>query len=578
MPLLQRRFRELISYRLGYSPQRPYPWRWTTPVVLSIFLLLSAFLAALNVPLSAYIIIQESTYRPNDTIPPLPLSYMIPAILQNPTDGFAPQILRVGDTVQLNNSVFKFTVAEAFNVFDKTQPVSSFSYYNNPFSDGCDITNMTANYAIAGSSLDLTVAVNCHIPTLFTLTWNGNWEETSIPFPWGTSPAQQDLNSLAFDLVRLSTFGVLRMNNVDSPVHSGVSFEISGDPLTNGDNMTSFRVTVQPCCDCGEDPEADSSLPSQPSCSSRPARFRAAEIYIGLAKEPDKVLQPNTTNIFAQIPPFIHSYSGDNSSFSGLNAMFQNTFQSLYHSVRMELGIIFENQIYAFPDMYNRSMSNFVPPIPGAFDGLVSPSPVTTVDAPLVAEWKDAVRSFNDSDRVPVMFYLRPVPRLKPLGSAITSVFVSTFAMLSTLWTIFSLIAGVFAKSHVDTRDAPRNETTLESTPRTGWDAENMAVMHMRDGSNITLYSPNEEKSPPDLSLERLNLALENHSIRTSIAMAEMQLSLARMKHSLKKHGMLEDGVGASQNKAAHDLRDGEETDALLTHRVPRGSGLDSGV
>ncbi|KAJ7795192.1 hypothetical protein B0H14DRAFT_3888418, partial [Mycena olivaceomarginata] len=320
MALLQRRFGELLSYRLGYSPQRPYPWRWTTPVVLGIFLLLSAFLAALNVPLSAYITLLESTYRPNDTLPPLPLSYMTPAILQNPTDGFAPQILRVGDTVQLNNSVFKFTVAEAFNVFDKTQPVSSFSYYNNPCSDGCDITNMTATYALAGSSLELTVAVDCHIPTLFTLTWRGNWEDASIPFPWGTSPAQQDLNSLAFQLELLS------------------SLWMSGDPLMNGDNMTSFRVTVQPCCDCDENQDADSSLPIQPSCSSRPARFRAAEIYIGFVKEPDKVLQPNTTNIFAQIPPFIHSYSGDTASFSGLNAMFQNTFQSLYHSVRMELG------------------------------------------------------------------------------------------------------------------------------------------------------------------------------------------------------------------------------------------------
>ncbi|KAJ7881542.1 hypothetical protein B0H14DRAFT_3433914 [Mycena olivaceomarginata] len=238
--------------------------------------------------------------------------------------------------------------------------------------------------------------------------------------------------------------------------------------------------------------------------------------------------------------------------------MFQNTFQSLYHSVRMELGIILENQIYASPDMYNRSMSNFVyppTPIPGAFDWLVNPSQVSTVDAPLVAQWKEAVLSFNDSDRVPVMFYLRPVPRLKPLGSAITSVFVSTFAMLSTLWTIFSLIAGVFAKSHIDTPEAPRSEPNLDLSSRTGWDAEKMVVMHMHDHSNSTLYSPNDEMSVPNLSLERLNLALENHSIRTSIAMAEMQLSLARMRNSLKKHGMLDDSGGPTANEATQDLR-----------------------
>ncbi|KAJ6490858.1 hypothetical protein C8R45DRAFT_928691 [Mycena sanguinolenta] len=49
------------------------------------------------------------------------------------------------------------------------------------------------------------------------------------------------------------------------------------------------------------------------------------------------------------------------------------------------------------------------------------------------------------SDCVPVMQYLRPIPRIKPLGSALTSVFVSTFAMILVLWTIFSVIAGALA-------------------------------------------------------------------------------------------------------------------------------------
>jgi hypothetical protein len=39
------------------------------------------------------------------------------------------------------------------------------------------------------------------------------------------------------------------------------------------------------------------------------------------------------------------------------------------------------------------------------------------------------------------MSYIRTVPRLKPLGAAITSVFVSTFAMVSVLWQVFSFIA-----------------------------------------------------------------------------------------------------------------------------------------
>ncbi|KAJ6550810.1 hypothetical protein DFH09DRAFT_1086441 [Mycena vulgaris] len=62
----------------------------------------------------------------------------------------------------------------------------------------------------------------------------------------------------------------------------------------------------------------------------------------------------------------------------------------------------------------------------------------------------ESVRSFQESDRVPILLHFRSVPRLKPLGSAITSVFVSTFAMLSVLWTIFNFIAGALAGSQSD--------------------------------------------------------------------------------------------------------------------------------
>jgi hypothetical protein len=128
--------------------------------------------------------------------------------------------------------------------------------------------------------------------------------------------------------------------------------------------------------------------------------------------------------------------------------MFQDTFQSFYHILRMELGVIVQNQIYASPEMYNRSMSNVNTPglVPGSSVALVNTSRLSTSDPQLVSMWKESVQMFNTTDRVPVMFYLRPVPRLKPLGSAITSVFVSTFAMLSTLWTIFSFIAGELAR------------------------------------------------------------------------------------------------------------------------------------
>ncbi|KAJ7655533.1 hypothetical protein B0H17DRAFT_1146370 [Mycena rosella] len=153
MSLFQRLSREIGSFRLGYSPQRPYPWRWTTPVVLGAFILLAVALAVVNVPLSAYEMDQESTFRPNDTLPPLPFSSLIPEILQHPTGAFSPQILTVGDTIQLNNSIFKFIITAAFNELDNTQPVSSFSYYNNPFSGGCDVVRTDFSCGISEANV-----------------------------------------------------------------------------------------------------------------------------------------------------------------------------------------------------------------------------------------------------------------------------------------------------------------------------------------------------------------------------------------------------------------------------------------
>ncbi|KAJ7235380.1 hypothetical protein C8J57DRAFT_1530812 [Mycena rebaudengoi] len=70
----------LLGHRLGYPVETPYPWRWTTPIVLLVFFLLTALLAIANIPLSAYNVVQEFTYWPNDTLAPLPFSNLIPDI------------------------------------------------------------------------------------------------------------------------------------------------------------------------------------------------------------------------------------------------------------------------------------------------------------------------------------------------------------------------------------------------------------------------------------------------------------------------------------------------------------------
>ncbi|KAJ7844856.1 hypothetical protein B0H14DRAFT_2584947, partial [Mycena olivaceomarginata] len=97
------------------------------------------FLAALNVPLSAYSVVQEFTYRPNDTLPAVALSSLVPSMFQQSTVTFTPQLLTVGDIIGLNGSVFNYTVVDIFDGVDQTKPVSSILYYNSLFSGGCDV-------------------------------------------------------------------------------------------------------------------------------------------------------------------------------------------------------------------------------------------------------------------------------------------------------------------------------------------------------------------------------------------------------------------------------------------------------
>ncbi|KAJ6449465.1 hypothetical protein C8R45DRAFT_1114671 [Mycena sanguinolenta] len=537
-----------------------------TPVVLCIFLLLSRFLAALNVPLSAYNINQEFTYRPNDTLPHLPLSNMIPAILQHPSDGFTPQILNVGDVIRLNNSVFNYTIAEVYDAdaLENGQPVSSFSYFNNPFSDGCDVINMTANMALQPYSfnsqvidllMDYTVVVNCHIPTLFTLSWSGNRGVTSLPFQFGTNPPRDNFNFLAQDLASVLLQWPRPTQNTDEGAI---------------DQLTTLRVTVRPCCNCPmnipTDPavDADNFAPSQPPCRLLPARLQATQLYVEHSADPVPFVWqgPNSTDIFSGLPTDISPYF-NNSPLVAFNNLFQNAFQSLYHLSRLELGVVVENQIYASPEMYNRSISPvYVPDIEGAANTLPSHilpdaystaniSRASTSNETLMSEWISSVRSFNDSDRVPVMLYLRSVPhwQLKPLGSAIISVFVSTFAMVSALWSIFNVIAGAYARSHTN---------RLKNV-----DLSDSDSMDEKDSNQASLFSPAGDYE----IMEHLRLTVDNNTIRTNVALAEMQLAMVRMHRSLRKSGLLEDvdEVHSSGIEMDHGLK---EELPLLSHRA----------
>jgi hypothetical protein len=97
------------------------------------------------VPLSAYNTVQEFTYRPNDTLPAVALSSLVPSVFQPSANSFTPQLFSVGDSIRLNGSSFDYTIVGAFDGLDETNPVSSFSYYNNPLSEGCDVVCMASS-------------------------------------------------------------------------------------------------------------------------------------------------------------------------------------------------------------------------------------------------------------------------------------------------------------------------------------------------------------------------------------------------------------------------------------------------
>ncbi|KAJ7336893.1 hypothetical protein DFH08DRAFT_1082928 [Mycena albidolilacea] len=82
------------------------------------------------------------------------------------------------------------------------------------------------------------------------------------------------------------------------------------------------------------------------------------------------------------------------------------------------------------------------------------------------------------------MEYLRPVPHLKPLGSAITSVFVSTFATLPAMWIIFSLVAGALARPR--TTGDIKKETNFTSTNLSTFTGYGYGKSNKADWDNAT--------------------------------------------------------------------------------------------
>ncbi|KAF7343502.1 hypothetical protein MSAN_01970400 [Mycena sanguinolenta] len=511
LTFMKRILRAVKSFRLGYTEDRPYPWRWTTPIVLCAFFLISPFLALLNVPLSAYNIVQEFTYWPNGTLPSIFLGGLIPSILQDPTDtGFTPQLLSIGDKIALDNYIYNYTIAQAFNGVNTTTPVSAFPYYNNPLSDGCDAAIQLALVQDTDKAWDITVQVSgnvaCNIPSLFYLTWSGFSGEP--PPQTSATDAELPIRNLPFLMT--------------SDLESIFLASMSGLEFINF-TQAHISLTVHPCCDCdailsGSPLESGAALLQRP-CSSSPPEFVvvAAEAMFG----PDPGGLSYWPGPLPKRVTDVLSISGlGNISFSDVGNGYENLIQSIYHLVRLDLGVILENQIYNSPEMFNRTIIAV-----GEYSLWASSTKQNFAsDATLKAQWLNDVEFYQTNERVPRLEYFRSVSRLKPLASAVTSVFVSTFAMLSVMWTVFSLVLAALARSHITPNNTQGKKHTLEQ-PRK-WDKWLERGMEEVDGSEVILISPHKDPE----AVERLM----QEGVRTRIA-------LARINAVLKKHGLMEE-------------------------------------
>jgi hypothetical protein len=116
-----------------------------------------------------------------------------------------------------------------------------------------------------------------------------------------------------------------------------------------------------------------------------------------------------------------------------LSSSINDSLILLYNAIRLDLGVIRPNQIYNDSAKYNATV--------GGHASVVAPN--------FMQDMLDTISHVNLSDptysvHVPLVLYLTPVFKLKPLPQAITAVFVATFSMLSAIWAVFNFTASSF--------------------------------------------------------------------------------------------------------------------------------------
>ncbi|KAF8179392.1 hypothetical protein K438DRAFT_1769094 [Mycena galopus ATCC 62051] len=522
-------FASLGGYRLGYSPQLPYPWPWTTLVGLGILLTSTVLLTCVNIPLSAYDVVQEFTYFPNATLTELPMSNLIPSFLRDNTGSFAAQTWSVGDTFHLNNSIFQFTIASALDPIDRMEPVTSFSYSNVPFSENCDVTNVTisvertidnqSSVPFQYFSCDASAYITCSLPTRVALT--------------ATLPNLNDASSIG------ATGDILtQVNDYSMDMQVAFYVDVLGGIFELPYGEAGVTVTARPCCNCIGDNstnflEKESAELLQQPCSSQPARFVTTWVAFknSTSSAPwgtSYALPGNdSTDLFDGISnDWLDGYVGY-ANLSILNDPFQNMFQVYYHLLRRDLGVLLDNQIYNSPDMYNRSINLINPGVgmEGTPFGTIGASAAqryhtSLANETLMEEWRNSIQVFVDTDRVPVFEYLRPTPRRKSLGSAITSVFSATFAMVATVWGLFSMIAIALVRS----RDRALRDAEWEG---------------FKDRSKAGSYELGDVKG--SRSSEELSLTTAHEEQDAILAqMADLKKEISSIRGLLQQRGLSE--------------------------------------
>ncbi|KAF9008573.1 hypothetical protein BDZ89DRAFT_1048151 [Hymenopellis radicata] len=376
---LNRILRKITGFRLGYNVQRDLD--------LPIFACADLLTKGLEVPLTAYDIVQEYTYTPNATIPPLPFSYLIPSFLKSPLPDFSPQTLHVGDVFQLNDSTEEYNITSLANGGD------SFLFYNNPLTS-CDVQNVTMQIptnAYFPTPAFMSADISCWVPVPFSLHWEAKMLD--------------DFSDDAAQVMYMCWFPKFEI--VDS-----CDTDNSEIPLSF--NITEWTTTAYPHCPGSSLESAgwEDHLP----CNSDPIDFA--------------IVDETLTMWIDTLAPFIECASV-------YELTKENVFQGVYHYIRRDLGIHSPNQIWASRAMFNKTIQ--------AISTTEHPSLSWQANElrSNYSAWTPWDMEHDECVKTPQIFYSRWTYRRKSLGSAITNVFVATFTMLAAIWKLFSFIAGL---------------------------------------------------------------------------------------------------------------------------------------